>query len=151
MQMKEETLLILVPEAAGLITALELVTARVLAAAPRLRVICCAPPTSSRCTSPSHRPRRVARALSQERSRVAARERTDQQALHLERERLGGRRLPVGDSRGRPALLRWGVARRHRRAVWHAPADRVLRGLRADRQRPGPRRALRGSRSNLVE
>jgi len=40
MQMKEETLLTLVPEAAGLITALEPVTARVLAAAPRLRVIC---------------------------------------------------------------------------------------------------------------
>jgi len=40
MQMKEETLLALVPEAAGLITALEPVTARVLAAAPRLRVIC---------------------------------------------------------------------------------------------------------------
>ena len=40
MQMKEETLLTLVPEASGLITALEPVTARVLAAAPRLRVIC---------------------------------------------------------------------------------------------------------------
>ena len=40
MQMKEETLLTLVPEAAGMITALEPVTARVLAAAPRLRVIC---------------------------------------------------------------------------------------------------------------
>jgi phosphoglycerate dehydrogenase-like enzyme len=40
MQMKEETLLTLVPAAAGLITALEPVTARVLAAAPRLRVIC---------------------------------------------------------------------------------------------------------------
>ena len=40
MQMKEETLLPLVPEAAGIITALEPVTARVLAAAPRLRVIC---------------------------------------------------------------------------------------------------------------
>src|SRR5215472_12122895 len=35
MQMKEETLLTLVPEAAGMITALEPVTARVLAAAPR--------------------------------------------------------------------------------------------------------------------
>jgi len=40
MQMKEETLLTLVPEAAGMITALEPVTARVLAAAPSLRVIC---------------------------------------------------------------------------------------------------------------
>ena len=40
MQMKEGTLLRLVPEAAGMITALEPVTARVLAAAPRLRVIC---------------------------------------------------------------------------------------------------------------
>jgi len=40
MQMKEETLLTLVPGAAGMITALEPVTARVLAAAPRLRVIC---------------------------------------------------------------------------------------------------------------
>ena len=40
MQMKEETLLTLVPEAAGLITALEPVTARVMAAAPHLRVIC---------------------------------------------------------------------------------------------------------------
>jgi D-3-phosphoglycerate dehydrogenase / 2-oxoglutarate reductase len=40
MQMKEETLLRLVPEADGLVTALEPVTARVLAAAPRLRVIC---------------------------------------------------------------------------------------------------------------
>jgi D-3-phosphoglycerate dehydrogenase len=40
MQMKEETLLTLVPEAAGMITALEPVTGRVLAAAPRLRVIC---------------------------------------------------------------------------------------------------------------
>ena len=40
MQMKEETLLTLVPEAAAMITALEPVTARVLAAAPRLRVIC---------------------------------------------------------------------------------------------------------------
>ena len=40
MQMKEETLLSLVPAATGLITALEPVTARVLAAAPRLRVIC---------------------------------------------------------------------------------------------------------------
>jgi len=40
MQMKEETLLTLVSEAAGMITALESVTARVLAAAPRLRVIC---------------------------------------------------------------------------------------------------------------
>jgi len=57
MQMKEETLLTLVPEAAGLITALEPVTARVLAAAPRLRAICCAPPTSSRCTVPSRRRR----------------------------------------------------------------------------------------------
>jgi phosphoglycerate dehydrogenase-like enzyme len=40
MQMKEATLLSLVPAAAGLITALEPVTARVLAAAPRLRVVC---------------------------------------------------------------------------------------------------------------
>lgn len=40
MQMKEETLLSLVPTAAGLITALEPVTARVLTAAPRLRVVC---------------------------------------------------------------------------------------------------------------
>jgi phosphoglycerate dehydrogenase-like enzyme len=40
MQMKEETLVSLVPAAAGLITALEPVTARVLAAAPRLRVVC---------------------------------------------------------------------------------------------------------------
>ena len=40
MQMKEETLLTLVPEAAGMITALEPVTARVLAAAPSLRVVC---------------------------------------------------------------------------------------------------------------
>jgi Lactate dehydrogenase and related dehydrogenases len=40
MQMKEATLLSLVPAAAGLITALEPVTARVLASAPRLRVVC---------------------------------------------------------------------------------------------------------------
>ena len=40
MQMNEDTLLSLVPAAAGLITALEPVTARVLAAAPRLRVVC---------------------------------------------------------------------------------------------------------------
>ena len=39
MQMKEDTLVRLVPEADGLITALEPVTARVLSAAPRLRVI----------------------------------------------------------------------------------------------------------------
>jgi D-3-phosphoglycerate dehydrogenase len=39
MQMKEETLRRLLPDADGLVTALEQVTARVLAAAPRLRVI----------------------------------------------------------------------------------------------------------------
>ena len=39
MQMSEQTLLGLVPEAAGLITALERVTPRVFAAAPRLRVV----------------------------------------------------------------------------------------------------------------
>jgi D-3-phosphoglycerate dehydrogenase len=39
MQMKEDTLVRLIPEADGLVTALEAVTPRVLSAAPRLRVI----------------------------------------------------------------------------------------------------------------
>lgn len=40
MQMKEDTLVRLISEAEGLVTALEQVTPRVLAAAPKLRVIC---------------------------------------------------------------------------------------------------------------
>ena len=78
-------------------------------------------------------------------ARIPRREGPDQQALHLERERLGRRRLSVEHARAGQSVLQRALARRDRRALRHAAADRVLRSVRADRQRPRECRALQGA------
>src|ERR1700738_566828 len=85
-------------------------------------------------TAAADRLLRMPRALSQDRTGLSQRERTNQQAFPLERKRLGGRRVPVGAHGGCQSVLHRAMARRDCAALRHEAADRVLRGLRGDRQ-----------------
>ena len=65
----------------------------------------------------------------------------DQQHSIWSESGWGRRRLPVADAGGRPALLQRPLAQRHRRTLRHAAGDRILRGVRAHRQRARHRRS----------
>src|SRR6267378_6784302 len=57
----------------------------------------------------------------------------------------------MGEARGREGLLFGALARRNCPALWHATADRLLRGFRGDRQCSRHRRSIqRATNANLT-